>query len=299
MNAIVGPLVSVVIPTYNHAHFLGRALQSVLDQTYTHWEVIVVDNHSTDNTDEVMQKFIDSRITFLKIHNNGVIAASRNVGIRAAKGEWITFLDSDDWWVPEKLQACRELMTDDVDLIYHALEIVRDHPALFKRKTIKSWQVKTPVLIDLMVRGNAIATSSVVVKKCLLDQVDGMTENPDMVATEDYNTWLRIAKLTDRFKFLPESLGFYRLHNQGASQKDMSVPARHAASEFIHLLNEQQETKIESAFRYTKGRFNYLAGDYAGAKKDLLFSLKHGGFVIKLKSGWMYFVALVRTQFLG
>lgn len=75
MNAIADPLISVVIPTYNHAHFLGLALQSVLDQTYTRWEVIVVDNHSTENTNEVMRKFTDSRITFLKIHNNGVIAA--------------------------------------------------------------------------------------------------------------------------------------------------------------------------------------------------------------------------------
>lgn len=199
-------------------------------------------------------------------------------------------MDSDDWWAPEKLQACRKIMTDDVDLIYHDLKIVRDHSALFKPKTIKSWQVKNPVLIDLMVRGNAIATSSVAVKKCLLEQIDGMTENLDMVAAEDYSKWLRIAKLTDRFKFLPESLGFYRLHNQGVSQKDTSVPARHAASEFIHLLNEQQETKIESAFRYTKGRFNYLAGNYAGAKEDLLFSLKHGGFVIKLKAAVMLIV---------
>ena len=90
------PLVSVVIPTYNHARYLARALQSVLDQTYTNWEAIVIDNHSTDNTDEVMASFADSRITLLKIHNNGVIAASRNIGIRAANSEWITFLDSDD-----------------------------------------------------------------------------------------------------------------------------------------------------------------------------------------------------------
>ncbi len=95
-----GTLVSVVIPTYNHARFLGRALQSVMDQTYKNWEVIIIDNHSQDNTDEIVEAFKDPRITLLKIHNNGVIAASRNMGIRAAKGEWIAFLDSDDHWYP-------------------------------------------------------------------------------------------------------------------------------------------------------------------------------------------------------
>ena len=85
MNETAAPLVSVVIPTFNHASYLARALQSVLDQTYTNWEAIVIDNHSTDKTDEVMASFADPRIIYLKIHNNGVIAESRNVGIRAAK----------------------------------------------------------------------------------------------------------------------------------------------------------------------------------------------------------------------
>ena len=105
------PLVSVVIPTYNHARYLRRALQSVIDQTYTNWEVIVIDNYSKDSTDGVMASFTDPRIVYLKIHNNGVIAASRNVGIRKAKGDWIAFLDSDDFWTADKLQACCELMT--------------------------------------------------------------------------------------------------------------------------------------------------------------------------------------------
>ena len=70
MNDTATPLVSVVIPTYNHARYLGRALQSVLDQTYVNWEAIVIDNHSTDNSDEVTARFIDPRITYLKIHNN-------------------------------------------------------------------------------------------------------------------------------------------------------------------------------------------------------------------------------------
>src|SRR3990172_8575884 len=124
----MNPLVSVVIPTYNHARFLGRALQSVLDQTYTNWEAIVIDNHSQDNTDEIVDSFRDPRIILLTIYNNGVIAASRNMGIRAAKGEWIAFLDSDDWWTPNKIQVCLEQINDKVDLVYHSLKLVSETP---------------------------------------------------------------------------------------------------------------------------------------------------------------------------
>ena len=146
MNDRVTPLVSVVIPSYNHARYLGRALQSILDQTYTNWEAIVIDNHSTDKTDEVMTSFTDPRITYLKIHNKGIIAASRNVGIRAAKGEWIAFLDSDDWWTADKLQFCFDCINDKVDLVYHDMGIVTDKHQSFSRKTIKSWQVRTRYL---------------------------------------------------------------------------------------------------------------------------------------------------------
>ena len=74
-------LVSVVIPTYNHAHFLGEAFQSIVDQTYTNWEALVVDNNSKDNTDDVVSSFDDIRIKLFKINNNGIIGASRNLGI--------------------------------------------------------------------------------------------------------------------------------------------------------------------------------------------------------------------------
>jgi glycosyltransferase involved in cell wall biosynthesis len=287
MNDIVTPLFSVVIPTYNHASYLGRALQSVLDQTYTKWEAIVIDNHSTDKTDEVMTSFADPRIIYLKIQNNGVIAASRNAGIRAAKGEWIAFLDSDDWWTADKLEVCIDCINAKVDLVYHDLEIIRDPPVLFSRQYIQARKLKKPVLIDLLANGNAINTASTVVRKELLRQINGMSESPDMIAAEDYNTWLRIAQITDQFVYLPRRYGYYLNHNQSVSKKDMSIPVQHAVAEFVHLLDGKQKTKLESRLRYTKGRFNYLSGNYAEAKQNLSFCLYHGKTVLKAKSIFM------------
>ena len=99
------PLVSVIIPTFNRANDLARAVKSVIAQTFTSWELIIVDNHSVDNTDEVVRHFNDPRIKLLKIHNDGVIAASRNLGIHFSSGTYIAFLDSDDWWTPDKLRS--------------------------------------------------------------------------------------------------------------------------------------------------------------------------------------------------
>jgi len=136
------PLVSIVIPTYNYANYLKRALQSILDQKYENWEAIVIDNHSTDDTSEVINRYKDPRIKYLKISNYGVIAKSRNAGILAAKGQWIAFLDSDDWWAADKLRTCSEYFNNRVDLIYHDLAIMRSKPQFFKRKLVKLFLYK-------------------------------------------------------------------------------------------------------------------------------------------------------------
>lgn len=290
MNTGTGQLVSVIIPTYNHAHFLGRALQSVLDQTYTNWEAIVIDNHSRDSTDEVVQSFADPRITLLKIHNNGVIAASRNMGIRAAKGEWLAFLDSDDWWTANKLQVCFNHINDQVDFIYHDLKMVRDHPVFFQRKKTKSRQVKRPALIDLLVNGNTIANSSVVVRKRLLDQIGGIDENAMMIASEDYNAWLRIAQITDAFFYIPKCLGYYMLHDQGISRKDMSFSYECAVANYIGQLSDAQRNFVNSIAAYMSGRYHYANGEYDKAAKKFEYCLKNANGEIRLRAMYMLLV---------
>ncbi|MDP2842393.1 MAG: glycosyltransferase family A protein, partial [Acetobacterium sp.] len=96
MNAASPPLVSVVIPTYNHAGFLREALESLVAQTFSDWEALVVNNYSEDDTLDVVEAFNDPRIRVENFRNNGVIGASRNRGIRLSKGKYIAFLDSDD-----------------------------------------------------------------------------------------------------------------------------------------------------------------------------------------------------------
>lgn len=283
-------LVSIVIPTYNHSIYLNRALESIINQTYKNWEVIIIDNHSTDNTSEVVANFKSERIKYFKIHNNGIIAISRNAGIKIAKGQWIAFLDSDDWWASNKLEICIKKINDKVDLIYHDLEIRSFKPRLFGRKKIKSRKLKKPVLIDLLIEGNAISNSSVIVRKKFLDEINGIDETKEMVAAEDFNTWLRIAKLTDQFVYLKKRLGYYLVHDQSVSKKDMSIPARYAIKEFSGLLTQYQKTKQEAFLKYISGRFNFLNLNYKKSMKDLLFTLKNGGISLKVRSLYMIII---------
>lgn len=285
MSKTITPLVSVVIPTYNHAHFLGRAIQSVLDQTYKNWEAIVIDNHSTDNTDEVLQKFTDERIRALKIHNNGVIAASRNMGIQASRGEWIAFLDSDDWWVSDKLTVCFEHINEHVDILYHDLQIVSDyHISSQEKKIMTSRQLKSPVFMDLLVNANLLANSSVVVRKRLLTQVGGINENPQMVASEDYNTWLRIARITEAFLYLPENLGFYMVHAKGVSKRDMTLPWKCAIQDYIDLLSSEQRNTFYCTTAYQSGRYQYSQGDYNRAIENFSYCISRADVNLRMRS---------------
>ena len=101
---MIDGLVSIIMPSWNTAEYIGESIQSVIDQTYTNWELLIVDDCSTDNTDEVVKSFQDDRIKYLKNNENNGAALTRNRALREANGEWIAFLDSDDLWKPEKLE---------------------------------------------------------------------------------------------------------------------------------------------------------------------------------------------------
>jgi len=123
------PKISVISPTYNRAHLITRAVHSVLNQTYQDFEYIVVDDASTDNTEEVIKGFKDERIKYIKHEKNRGPSAARNTGIKAAKGEYIGFLDSDDEWLPEQAekQVSKFLESpDNVGVIYCGHVVISD-----------------------------------------------------------------------------------------------------------------------------------------------------------------------------
>ena len=258
------PLVSIVIPTYNRARDLDRALKSVLAQTCSDWEVLVVDNHSSDNTDDLVKGFNDSRIKLFKIHNDGVIAASRNLGIKHAIGEYIAFLDSDDWWSPVKLEKSLKYLNQGADVVYHDLYYSNKYNQKLFFKKSNSRQLERPVFEDLIANGNALATSSVVVRKVIMDRIGGLSEERDVVTWEDYDAWIRISKITQNFQFIPECLGFY-WRGGGNTSNPAKVIENIEAWERKYL-NQSVIIKARCVWAtYTKGRCCYLLKDYKSA----------------------------------
>ena len=288
MNTEFKPLVSIVIPTYNHAKFISKALKSVIDQTYENWEAIIIDNESVDETYKLINNFNDSRIKYFKISNDGVIAKSRNLGIKEAKGDWVAFLDSDDWWTKDKLEVCFSKITKDVDFIYHAHEYVNKSKSFFKKKIIKGRQLKKPILNDLLIgtitKGSQISNSSVIVRKNILIKIGGLNENNILVGSDDYDTWLRIAQITDQFLYINKKLSYYLVHDANTSSKDMSIPQRLVVKDFMHLFNNQQKLNLEVKLRYISGSYNYLNNNYERAKKDFKFVIRNGLLHLKLRS---------------
>lgn len=202
-------LVSVIVPTYNHATHLGRALRSVFKQTYENWELIIVDNHSTDNTETLVESFDSSRIKYLKINNHGVIAVSRNAGIEAAEGEWVAFLDADDFWSEDKIESC--LMMNGADFIYHQVMFyqVKNENSVEMFGNLVCRDVSNDTYRNLLDFGPAPQTSSVIVKRQCLVAVNGFDEHPDLVGGEDYDLWVRLAQSGCKFGFLPSIKSYY------------------------------------------------------------------------------------------
>ncbi len=179
--------ISAIIPTYNRAHVLGRAIQSVLDQTLPVREIIVVDDGSTDNTQEFIAESFPQCV-YIKQSNCGVSAA-RNTGIEAASYDWLAFLDSDDEWLPGKLEAQQKILEQQSDIrICHTEEIwIRNGKRVNQmKKHAKSGGHIFQKCLPLCV----ISPSSVIIHREIFEQVGNFDEQ--LPACEDYDLWLRI-----------------------------------------------------------------------------------------------------------
>lgn len=210
------PLVSVVMPTYNQARFLREAIRSVLLQDDPRWELLVINNFSEDDTREVIGSFADPRIRSEDFRNHGIIAASRNRGIQLSRGRFVAFLDSDDLWYPAKLSRCLKAMAGGTDAVCHGMRINKD--GIPDGDLVPS-PPPEDLYRTLLLRGNSlITTSSVIIRKECLTRAGGFCEEREIVASEDYELWLRLAREGTRFLPLREVLGEYRVHGRSASR---------------------------------------------------------------------------------
>lgn len=168
------PTVSIILPTYNRAHLVGRAIKSILDQTYQDFEIIVVDDGSIDNTEEIINSFTDTRIIYVKHQRNKGGSAARNTGIKLAKGRYIAFQDSDDEWMPRKLEIQTEIFvtsSPEVGVIYtDMLRVKKDgKEEYWHSPTVKYGDIINPRTLNYQVEG--IGIQSTLIKRECFDRV--------------------------------------------------------------------------------------------------------------------------------
>lgn len=208
-------LVSIIMPSWNTARFIGESIQSVLAQTYTNWELLIVDDCSTDNTDEIVQPFLsDERIKYFKNEKNSGAAVSRNKALREAKGKWIAFLDSDDLWLPEKLERQIAFMTaNDYKFSYTEYEKIDEESES----------------LHVLVGGPNNVTKKVMYRYCYIgcltvmyaSEFMGTIQIKDIKKNNDYAMWLQLCKKANCY-LLPENLAKYRIRKKSISHDKLS-----------------------------------------------------------------------------
>lgn len=206
------------MPVYNSETFLEQAIQSVILQTYSDWELIIVDDGSRDQSVQIAQKYSekDGRIRFIRSSENRGAAAARNLGIHEAKGRFIAFLDSDDLWLPNKLKVQFEAFNKmEASLIYSSYLKVDS----FGKVKGKPVLVPERVTYNQILRGNVIG--------CLTAVYDtfrvGKVYMPDIKLRQDYGLWLSILKSCEVAHGITEPLALYRIHNASISSNKLKA----------------------------------------------------------------------------
>lgn len=201
--------VSIIMPSYNTAAYIKRSIESVIAQTYTDWELIIVDDCSADNTDEVVAQLRDERIRYLKNEKNSGAALSRNRALREARGRWIAFLDSDDVWMPQKLEKQIAFMEENGYAFSYT-----DYRILWDGKTEDKKICTGPDVIDKKAMYRYCYCSTITV---MYDREEiGLIQIADLKKNNDYAMWLKIVEKAKCHR-LPECLSYYCKHDESIS----------------------------------------------------------------------------------
>ncbi|MFW5890932.1 MAG: glycosyltransferase family 2 protein [bacterium] len=213
------PVISVIMTSYNNESYIGEAINSVLNQTFENFELIVVDDASNDKTDEIISNFSDSRLIYYKNANNqGFPAPNRNYGLEQAAGKYIALIDADDVWKKDKLEKQLELMKEyqiDAVCTNYIIKYERDQKLIQKKTYNNSFLVD----LNTLLASNIIANSSILFRKSIINEIGNFCEDRNII--EDYDYWLRLAALKPNSILMhPEPLIYYRVHDEMTSKRD-------------------------------------------------------------------------------
>ena len=285
-------MISIIIPTYNRATFLARAVKSIINQTYQDVEIIIIDDGSQDDTDivveQLIEKFSKFKIQYLKNEKNRGAQHSRNKGINNAKGEWIAFLDSDDEWLPKKLEKCIDLAKKENLSVVHSEGYIdyNDGSPLVKRNVRK---LKGFIYSDILKNAGPMFPSLLVRKKCF-EKIGYLDES--IVAHQEWETSIRLAKYYD-FGFINEPLFIW--HQDGHDSistnefKNCLGYQQIIEKHKVEITKERGEKALENHYKKLAYRF-YAISDLRNASRFFLDARKLS------KSFYNRFIYLIQSN---
>lgn len=269
--------ISVIIPTWNRAATIKTAVDSVLNQTYPVTEILVCDDGSTDHSKDIVLSIQDKRIRWIDCGRNGRPAIPRNIGIKQCKGEWISFLDSDDEWHPQKIVKQMQALDQYRECLAVACNALKVDPS---KKDVKNFHsIERPKLrFKDLAATNYIICSSALLNRSLFRLTEGFPESATFKGIEDYSLWLKTAAFTE-WIYLKEPLLNYTDHpSQSIRATDLNEWEQRKII-FSDMLNwlDTQKSNVPSMHKQIAKKELFLA-EYCTSKsfgKRLLYRLKY------------------------
>jgi glycosyltransferase involved in cell wall biosynthesis len=300
MNTQHNLLVSVIIPTYNRANFVVEAIESVLAQTYKNFEIIVVDDGSTDGTEKTLEPYRD-RIVYIYQENQGP-AAARNAGIRRATGQYIAFLDSDDLWMRDKLELQVEYLDEHPD--YGLIHTNFERWELCNGEVVQvrlgyRYPIPTGYIHRYMFMGGAVLIPTVLLRKECFHKVGYFSE--DLWYYENFDLCLRISRYY-KIGFIDKALVTIRLHGANFSQ---SYSRSKGAMSYIHVLrnhlmkypeiveeigNQRVKRRLSEPW-FDHAHESFVTGDFSEARKYLRKA------IASCPDRWSYYIYYLASLF--
>jgi len=305
------PLVSIITPTYNHEKFITQCIDSVLAQSFCDWEMIIIDDASTDKTPYIIEKYVNSdmRIKFIRHKQNwGIhrLGKAYNQALKLAQGDYIAILEGDDFWPTYKLERQLSGLTDSEKILsWGRVFFVNTDGSLIRTesqsklntKMIRFYRNDPPGLIlNYLLLQNIIPPITAIIRKETLISIGGF-QQPSYVLYVDYPTWLKLA-LEGKFDFIDETLGFWRRHERQITAKfklELESRARQLAINFYNGLpckiknsldiNEKKivghwNIRIAKAYFYI-GRTNLVNKEWIQAKRNFLNARSWGSYLMR------------------
>lgn len=281
--------VSVVIPTYNRAEVLPRAIDSVLDQTYDDFKIIVVDDGSTDNTEDVVTSYSDDRVKYVFFEDNKGANTARNEGVRRSQGEYISFLDSDDEFHPNHLEKVVDALkssSSGVGGVFTSFKIVNSH-----KTTNISNSPDEKIKLEDIVSGNIVGGfSAVTVRKAAFTTVGLLDE--EMLSSQDYEFFIRL--LCD-YSLLGISETLLTYHTDSKQRISDSIDRKIAGQERVLEKHNEKLTSIGRARMYSSRAYLYAKnGAMKNARQDFRYAIQENP--INILAYYYLIAALLGTQ---